>query len=230
VTGAGGETGRAHLHRWAAHERPRPRPQDLVEVLTRGRPELREQVRPWVEAAREAGHDGWSALDLVYHRDRLASWGRSALPRADAPLVAPLLDPDVQRALLHLPQEVKLRDGFHHDYVAAHRPALAPPRPPAPRRGVPPALRRLAGRARRRRPTAPPAAFMAVWADRPAERERLAAVLASPLVREGLGRPWSAAAEAALGRGEPWAVEAALAASGPVALDAALRDLPPDAG
>lgn len=242
VVGAAGEVGRAFYWRRLAG---RPAPADpgaLADALfpegrlAGARPEaqalVRASVERWVARALESGRRGWSALDVLYAEQRVGLWGRSQVPALESGFLAGFGPVEVMRGLSSLSDADRLGDGFHRAFIAARRPDLALPEPA--RAARPPAspgrLRRLA---RRLRPSGAsggtPAGdpfLLALWAQRPATRDRVAEeVLADPLIAGPLGPGWCAATREGFLAGDGGASELALLASGPVALAAALREL-----
>jgi hypothetical protein len=230
-SGMGGELGRAFHYAYLARSRPNPNPQQVRQAW---RPERRlpdgvpdEGVRQAAQravgdAAEIRGIDGWRILDVVYARLRMRVWGRGGIRATPGTLVPVFLEPEVAAALVGLPLEDRLTDGFHRRYLAEHAPDLAHiPLPPVrgQRSGVPRALRRVAGALRAARPAPPePATRSGLLRDRPATAAHLDDVLASPLVAEGLGEQAAARLRERLAVGDARATEIALALAAPVAL------------
>jgi hypothetical protein len=233
VTGRGGESGRAFLYRLGARNHRRPSRAQLVDTLVEhwpdrlrhAAPEARARVREtagrWIDAAAGSGHEGWRLLDVVYAEQRLRRWDRTRLIRQRSLYVPAFSDLAVQRALIALPLEDRLTDGFHRAFLAEHAPELVPPPPPGQRRGVPRALRRLARRLRSHRPPARPApwAMAAEWSTRPATRDWIAdELLRAPVLAEGLGQPLVDEVRRGFLAGEARATESALVLAAPAAL------------
>lgn len=228
-TGMGGELGRAFHYAYLARSRREP---TIAQVRRVWRPERglppgvpREGVAAAADAAvREAaaldGVAGWRILDVVYADLRMRLWGRARIRATAGTFVPVFLHPDVAAALVGLPLEDRLTDGFHRRYLREHGAALAHlPLPPVrgQRGGVPAPVRRAAQAVRSLR--RPPATVTTTsLADRPATSEHLRAVLASPLVLEGIGEQSAARLAADLAAGAAAAVTAALALAAPVAL------------
>lgn len=227
VTGAGAEVGRAYYYSWAARARPRPRPRDLIDVLgpldrvpAEHRPAIGARLEAWLQGAAEVGHDGWTALDVFYTEERMGRWGRARVPRIDAPLVTPFPSPEVSRALVSLPLDDRLTLAWHRRFVAEVAPDVVLPDQKAGRRGVPPVLRRVASRVRRRRAPAPGRwPFADLWADRPQLKAWLLdEVLRHPVLEEGLGPEWTARLRDGLAVDDGALTEPALLAAAPAAL------------
>lgn len=249
ITGLGGETGRAFYWRWAARGGREPRPGTVERVLWAGfegrlagaEPSrvraLRARWAAWIAEARGWGHRGWSALDVVYANHRVRRWVRDGLPRNGAAPFPALAGPEITRALVSLPIEDRLRDGWERSFIAARRPDLLPPAaPPRAARRSPGALagRRLllSARSLRRRlglPARPPRApevpwhRLAPWPERPAYVEWLLEdALRSPLLAEALGERWLREQRERVVAGDWEATRLALRAARPVALRSAL--------
>jgi len=164
LTGMGGEVGRAQYYRLLARSHPAPSRRELLRLW---RPDaalpaaMADDARAHVRAAAQAAIDrgvatgltGWRVLDAVYVQQRMRRWVRDMVRRGPGVLAVPLLDPELDRALISLPLEQRLTLGFHRAFVGARHPDLAPPTPEGQRPGVPPLLRRAAGAVRRRRAT-----------------------------------------------------------------------------
>jgi Asparagine synthase len=238
VTGTGGELGRAYHYALVARNRRSP---SLRQLRAAWRPEhgLPEPARSHVASVADGavraalgvqGVSGWRALDLVYWSLRMRWWVRSGIRATGGTLVPLFLDPRVASALVSLPLEDRLRDGFHRWYLESFAPELrGVPLPPArsQRPGVPAPVRRLARVVRELRPAARSAEATAVRdlrAQRPATFADVRdEVLASPLVSSALGTGFARELLARFERGEPAAVEAALVLAAPVSLAASLR-------
>jgi hypothetical protein len=244
VTGGGGETGRAFHYRLSAAGRPHPsraqverawRPEDRIAAASpAAHAAVLRAKRHVLDCAAQAGHDGWSLLDVVYGDRRFPRWGRSMLPRESFPLIAGFSDPAVQRALASLPLADKISDGFHRRFVSSRHPELAPPSPRLPRRGVPRFARDLAAEllARRTRAAAlrdagrggatgaygsDGALLLRTWLADDA--------LARPALVAAMGGAWAAQTRDGLLRGDPVAVEHALRAASLAALEDAMNRL-----
>ena len=231
VTGAGGESGRAFYYREVAPAREEAGREELVGTLVRlleprlpgarrdALAGLAESAGGWVDAAFEAGHHGWRALDVVYGEQRVRRWLRGMLPRLDAPMIPAFATPEIGRALVSLPLEQRLGDGFHLGFLARHAPELVPEHPPAPRRSL---RDRLPGRLR---PT-PQSPLRHRWSDHRGFRTWVADdVLGSPVLTEPLGERWARRARREFLAGDAHAEAIALAAAGIVALADALEEL-----
>ena len=243
LSGLGGEVGRAFYYAEAARSWSRPTPKRLRQAW---RPEdalpagasraARADVgaagdRAVADAADVPGADGWRVLDVAYCETRLRWWSRANI-RATAGMFAPaFLEPGVASALVSLPLEDRLTDGFHRSYLARHAPQLAGiPLPPVrglQRAGVPAPLRRLASRVRTRGGTTPHGGTDPTFARRwPAMHAHLAAVAADDLVAEGVGEEYAATLRAGVEDGTGASIAAALQFASLVALrDGAAAEL-----
>lgn len=198
---------------------------------------LRGRVAAWIAEAETLGYRGWRCLDVLYTEQRVRRWGRATLPRIAPALVPALLTPELSRALVSLPLEDRLREGFHRRFIGERRPELAPPellrdrgRRPLRSRSRPasalaslarPLTRRLRGADRPSRWYAAEA-----WETRPRLRAFVAEeVLSSPLVSAGLGEDWARQTRAAFLGDEALGTRLALQVAGPVALERALREV-----
>jgi hypothetical protein len=207
VTGAGGEVGRAFYRNWRPDE---PAPTDqaaatrlLAELLGGRLPDaappvraaLTERVAAWMADAYGAGGEGWRALDVLYGDQRVRHWGRAMAPPEGFPLVTGLGDPELWQAMIAVPDDDRKQSGFHRELLRRRAPGLVPVEPTPPRaarlRRIP---RAVARRLRARRGAAP--GFLAsYWSENPRLREWMVEeVIDSPLLAEGLGDEWVAAA------------------------------------
>jgi hypothetical protein len=241
LTGGGGEVARAWYYRWQALNYRNPAPRQLHRTLAHlhwridaAIPEahrrLDDAISGWIEAAQAAGHSGWRTLDVIYESERLRRWGRARLPRVGASVAYAFSSPDLTRALISLPLEERISDGFHRRFLAEHAPALALSPPPRQRRGVPAVARRLRSAVRQRGGLAPRSAspwfLKHVWRDRPLSRAFIAdEVLARELLVPAMGRTWVEGIRAGFLAGEHHATETALLATGIASLDIALESL-----
>ena len=233
VTGNGGETGRAWYYRWLASHYRDPSRHELVRALGHLRRRiadaedevhhaLDERLRRRVAEVQELTPlTGWRTLDALYEEWRGRRFVRARLPRQDGYTVAALSAMDLNRALVSLPQNSRLGDGFHRTFIERHAPALAPPPPSNDRRRfVPPMLRRLTHRFRSRTPPPPKPWLMAgEWGRFPETRGWInEAVLADPDVRIALGESWATALTTGFGRNDSHATETVLRLASLIAL------------
>ena len=236
VTGAAGETGRAFYHRLLAGLYAEPRPEQIAAVWRpedalgagaagRARAAVRDAKLTFLGDAAAAGQAGWRLLDVVYAEQRFRRWGRGILPRGPERVVAAFSSPALQRALVSLPLEARISDGWHRRFIARGAGDLVPPAPPLPRAGVPRPLRRLAARLRAR--GSPPGGrhpYAEAFAARP-ELSRWVAeeALATPALAGAMGEEWTADVRGGFEAGLAQETEHALAAAGLATLEAALR-------
>jgi hypothetical protein len=241
VTGGGGETARAWYYRWQARNYANPSPRQLRRVLAHvhwridgAAPDAHDRldaaIAGWVESARATGHTGWRTLDVVYESERLRRWGRARLPRTLAPLLYALSSPELTRALVSLPLEDRIADGFHRRFVAARAPALALPEPARQRPGVPVPVRRAMSALRHRRgmeeSVRGPWFWRDVWRERPLNRAFIAdEALSREIIRSAMGPAWVDRLRAGFLAGEDHATHAASLVTGVAALDLALASL-----
>ncbi len=231
MTGVGGEVGRAQYYRLLARSHPAPGRRELLRLW---RPDAalpadadddaRAHVRTLAEAAIDrglaTGLGGWRVLDAVYVQQRMRRLTRDMIRRGPGVLVMPLLDAQLDTALISLPLEERLTLGFHRRFVAARHPELAPPPPPVQRSGVPPVLRRAASAVRRRRATVERTDASADAPTAPAWRaEVLSGAVQSRLVTAGLGGRLAASVEDGVDERDPVAWSIAERVQPLVALD-----------
>jgi hypothetical protein len=236
VTGAGGEAGRAFYYRQEAPRDGADPPaarvaQAMTEPLRRriagARPEavsrVEQSVREWIADAERLGYRGWRALDVVYAEQRVRRWLRGMIPRSEGAMVPAFATPDALRALVSLPLDDRLSDGFHRAFLAERRPELVPPAAPAAERtGIASRLRGAV--ARRLRPRG--AVIGGRWEERPAFREWIAdGVLGAAPIVEAMGERWCDRTRRRFLAGDGDAETLALWAAGPAALDAALAEV-----
>lgn len=233
LTGAGGELGRAFHYAYLARNFRHPsltqlagvwRPQARLDP--RVAPEARDAVataaRHALEQAAATGVSGWRTLDVVYAQQRMRRWGRSGIAPTSGAAYGPVfLEPQLAAALVSLPLEDRLTDGFHRRYLGERAPALVPPPPPRQRAGVPPVLRRAIARVRRDR-RAPEPGTSTLLGAYPQTHEYLAGVARHGLVRDGLGEDWAGDLHAGVRACDARAIDAALTLAGPVTLADAL--------
>jgi hypothetical protein len=177
-------------------------------------------VREWVAGVEARGVTGWRVLDVVCAEQRVRRRLRGLLPPVAAPAIGALTAPEVQRGLISLPLEERLRDGFARRFVDERMPGLAP----APARR-PVAGRRPLSRIARRAAGGGPLAVR--WTATPEFREWVAdAVLGGPLATEAMGERWCRRTRSRFYAGDATATDRALWLAGPVALQEALATLP----
>ena len=229
VTGAGGEAGRCFYYR----DRPgEPPPGDLAAVVferladrvagadPQALAALEGRAREWVADVEGLGLTGWRVLDAVCAEQRVRRRLRGLLPPVAAPAIGALTAPEVQRGLVSLPLDERLRDGFARRFVAERMPGLAPA--PAKRAVT---GRRPLGRIARRAAGGGPLAVP--WTAAPEFREWVAdAVLGGPLVTDAMGERWCRRTRSRFYAGDATATERALCLAAPVALQEALATLP----
>lgn len=247
IFGTGGETGRAFYY---DHDLVRTFPRPSGRQLRRffdarkaifyahraAKEELRAQEGRWLQEAAAAGVAGWRCLDVIYNDQRVCNWARSMVPRLRAVTVGAFATPTVARALISLPAQERLRDGFHLRFLAGTEGLARDSPPPPPEPG---ALRRVLASApgarlaghnmRRLRGPSPGAPWYArdLWGEQTEFRDWLCQeVLESPLVIAGLGPRWANEARRGLLAGESRSTEGVLQAAGPVALSKAVSGLP----
>jgi hypothetical protein len=233
VTGMGGELARAFHYRLTARNHRAPTLAQLAAVWrpqahlpARTDPAVATAVADGAAAAlaaaqASAGVTGWRTLDVVYAQGRMRRWARSQIRFTGGVVVPAFLEPRLAAALVALPLEARVSDGFHRAFLRRHAPELVPVAPARQRRGVPAPLRRLAGRLR---PAAPGAAG-APFTPPPRLLDGLAEVAADPLVASALGARAAESLLEGLRQREAAAVATASTLLGPVALARATRDL-----
>jgi hypothetical protein len=239
VAGMGGESGRAFYYdAWSALFAPRPSSERLVLALggegrlraadEEARAALMGSLHAWVDDARATGVDGWRALDVVYAEQRVRRWGRSQLPRLAADVI-PLFTPmKLTRALVSLPLEERLTDGFHRRFLEARgiEPRSQPPALPHFSRLGWFARRHLhARRGHRRPPYDDPVDLLvaSVWQDKQDLADWLhEAVCRHPVLTDSLGEPWAEATWEAFRAGRIRSTERLMRAAGAVAFANAL--------
>lgn len=237
LTGAGGELGRAFHYAYTARNFRRPSVADLATVWrpqARLGPSIAAPARTAVAAAASealeraaaTGVTGWRTLDVVYAQQRMRRWGRAGIAPTSGSAYAPVfLDPQLAAALVSLPLEERLTDGFHRRYLRERMPELVPPKPRRQRAGVPSRLRRAVAQRRGNGAPAEPAASAL-----PQTHPRTHAYLVETVARHALvvgelGTAWAEGMQGALRAGDARAVHDALVLAGPTALDEALRTL-----
>ena len=241
ITGNGGETGRAWYYRWQARNYQSPSRRALTRALAHlhwriqeAAPEahdlLDQAVRSWIDDAYGAGHCGWRALDVVYEEQRLRRWGRARLARSRSPLLYAFSTPELTRALISMPLEDRITDGFHRAFLGRHAPALAIAPPRTQRRAVPRPARRVISSLRRRRGLPRSAHgrwFLAdVWNERPLTRAYIAEeTLSDETFSAIMGKRWLARLRDGFVAGEQHATDLALLATGIVTFTRAIRPL-----
>lgn len=240
VTGRGGETGRAFFFRRSAALGVEPSRDDLVDTLLAHRPprldgasqeaktQLRMSVLEWIDRAISLGHQGWRVLDVVYGRERLTRWDRTRLMRQASFYLPALTAVDVQRALVSLPLDARLRDGFHRTFLEARRPDLLPSAPDPPVLPRPSVIRAVRSRLPRRRHRAagPTWPFREEWQTRPDTFSWIRdGLLANELVERTFGQRWITSIRRGLTAGDPAATKTAMVLVAPLALAEALDDL-----
>jgi hypothetical protein len=170
-----------------------------------------------VSAAERTGHSGWRVLDVVYGQQRMRRWLRAVQPHGGTPAIAAFGVPEVQRALVSLPDKDRLGDGFARAFIGARRPELLPAGVRAT--GGPRPLARLGRQLRHGRVEGP-------WRSDAAYRDWIAdGVLGHPLAVEALGERWCGRTRSRFFAGDPVAVERALWLAGPIALAEGLAEL-----
>jgi hypothetical protein len=240
VAGMGGESGRAFYYdAWSALFAPRPDSERLLIALggagrlrgadDQARAALEQSLREWVDDARATGATGWRVLDVLYAEQRVRRWGRSQLPRLHADVI-PLFTPvPIARALVSMPLEERLTDGFHRRFLAARgiQPSSSPADLPRYSRLSWFARRRLyAFRGRRRPPYDDPVDLLlqSVWADKRDVADWLRTeVLRRPAVAESLGAGWAEETWAAFEAGRIRSSERLMRAAGVAAFASALQ-------
>lgn len=239
VAGMGGECGRAFYYdAWSALFVPRPGDDRLLVALggdgrlraadeeVRGR--LAQSLREWIEAARATGVNDWRVLDVLYAEQRVRRWGRSQVPRLDADIV-PLFTPQpIVRALVSLPLEERLTDGFHRRFLTSRGIEPLTKAADIPRFSALSwfARRRLhTVRPRRPQPYDDPVDLLvaSVWAEKAELADWLRdEVCAHPAISESLGGSWGGVTWGAFSAGRVRSTERLMRAAGVVAFASAI--------
>jgi hypothetical protein len=239
VAGMGGESGRAFYYdAWSALFTPRPTTERLVVALggegrlrdadEEARAALMQSLHSWVDDAAATGVTGWRILDVLYAEQRVRRWGRSQLPRMDADVIPLFTPPKLTNALVSLPLDERLTDGFHRRFLKARgiEPASAPAEIPHFSRLGWLARRRLyAVRGHRRPPYDDPVDLLvaSVWQDKQDVADWLhEEVLRHTVLTDSLGDAWAAATWDAFRAGRIRSTERLMRAAGAVAFAKAL--------
>ena len=251
IVGLGAETGRAFY--WTPYGRRYPEPDTatlervlrlifeprLVGAREEQLLSVRENYRRYLAEARDWGHGGWSALDVIYANQRVRRWGRAQLPRNGVPPVAAFAGAKMSRALASLPLGDRLASEWQRRFISSRQPRLAGHVAFDQSRGraaSSPLFMRLAiHRARflRRRLRLPPRTVRRSarpWIESPEWRARpayvswlLDDVLAGPLLVDSLGERWVGELRRRVLAGEHEANRTARLAGGAVALEQSLK-------